>query len=107
MLKDGEAWLHNSYIPQYSHSIAASDDYDPYRSRKLLLTQHELKQISEFKEKFNYSVIALKIFLSKNNYAKLVFGVGKGRRKYDKREHLKKQQVEREMEKFTGRKLGK
>jgi SsrA-binding protein len=82
----GELWLHNAHIAVYPYSN--EPDIDPLRSRKLLLKKKQLKEYINAAEKQGLSIIPLKIYVAKH-YAKILIGIGKGRRNYDKRKLLK------------------
>jgi len=97
VLKDEEAYLIGANIPAYQPKNAPSD-YDAERLRKLLLNKSEIKHlIGKSKEK-GFTLIPLKIY-AKNAKIKLAFGIGKGRKKTDKREVIKQRETKREMEK--------
>lgn len=73
-----------------------SDDYNPRRSRKLLLKKPEIKYlIGKSKEK-GLTIVPLKVYTKKGKI-KIEIGIGKGKRKADKREAIKKREVNREM----------
>jgi SsrA-binding protein len=90
-----EAWLLNSNVAQYVHGNIWN--HDPARKRKLLLHRHQLKSLYIAITQKGLSVIPLRMYF-KNGIAKVELGVGKGKKKYDKRETLKKKSAEREME---------
>ena len=97
VLKNEEAYLIGANIPPYQPKNAPAD-YNPERSRKLLLNKSEIKHlIGKTKEK-GLTLIPLKIY-TKNAKIKLAFGIGKGKRKADKRETIKKRETEKEIEK--------
>ena len=78
-------------------------NHDPERTRKLLLHRKQInKLIGETKE-VGYSLVPLKIYL-KNGYAKVLIGIGKGKKKYDKREDLKKKEAKRDIDRALPRK---
>ena len=94
LLRGNEAWLLNATIPPYQ-PLNTPSDYDSKRTRRLLLKKDEIKSlIGKVKEK--YSLIPLSVY-SKNNRIKIALGVGKPRKKHDKRELLKKRAIEGEM----------
>lgn len=97
VLKDEEPYLIGANIPPYQPKNAPPD-YNPERTRKLLLNKSEIKRlIGKTKEK-GLALIPLKIY-TKNAKIKLAFGIGKGKRKADKREIIKKREAEREIKK--------
>ncbi|MCM2324605.1 MAG: SsrA-binding protein SmpB [Oligoflexia bacterium] len=97
-----EAWLLNCHIAPYSHGNIWN--HDPLRKRKLLLHRRQIDQIFGAITQKGLSVIPTRIYL-KNGCAKIELGLGKGKKKYDKRESLKKKSAEREMD--IARKMGK
>jgi len=95
-IKNDEAFLQQVHISPYSH--ATYDAPDPLRERKLLLKKREIaKLIGKIKEK-GYSLIPLRIHFNERGKAKVVLGLAKGKKLYDKRESLKKKQTDRETE---------
>lgn len=91
----GELWIKSLHISPYSHGTVNNHDAD--RDKKLLLQKREIKKIqAKLKEK-GYTLVPLKIFMTDKNFLKLELGLGKGKKLYDKRESIKKRDVEREM----------
>ncbi len=95
VIKNEEVFWIGAKIPPYQPKNAPSD-YEPERSRKLLLQKEEIKRlIGKSKEK-RLTLIPLKAY-TKNGKIKLEFGIAKGKRKVDKRELIKKREIEREL----------
>jgi SsrA-binding protein len=95
VIRQGEAWLLNSQIPPYQPNNTPAD-YDPGRTRRLLLRKEEIAGlIGKLKSKSVF-LIPLRAYI-KNNLIKIELGLGKSRKKSDKREILKKRTAEREM----------
>ena len=95
IIHKGELWLKNLHITEYSHGTV--NNHDPLRERKLLLQKRELKKIEgKLKEK-GYTLIPLRIFFNEKNLAKVEIGLGKGKKLHDKRDTIKKRDIEREM----------
>ena len=91
-IEKGEAWLYNCHISPYQYGNRFN--HNPLRKRKLLLHRKEiLKLYGKLKEK-NLTLIPLKIFFSKN-FAKLELALVKGKKVYDKREAIKKKELQR------------
>ncbi len=98
LVHKGEIWVKNLHIAEYSHGTAFN--HDPLRDRKLLLQKKEIRKIeSRLKEK-GYTLVPLRLFLNEKNLVKIEIGLGKGKKLYDKRETIKKKDVEREMKRF-------
>jgi len=95
IVKDEEAFLLGFHISPYSHS--KSDNYDPTRTRKLLLHKKEISRLyGKIKEK-SFALLALKVYFA-GGRAKVELGLARGKKQYDKRETLKKRSDDREME---------
>lgn len=98
IIHKGELWLKSLHIAEYSHGTI--NNHDPVRDRKLLLQKREINKIdSKLKEK-GYTLIPLLIFFNDKNLIKVEIGLGKGKKLHDKRETIKKRDVEREMKRY-------
>ena len=98
IIHKGEMWLKSLHIAEYSHGT--TNNHDPVRDRKLLLQKREISKIEgKLKEK-GYTLIPLRIFFNEKNLIKVEIGLGKGKKLHDKRETIKKRDVEREMKRF-------
>ena len=84
--RDGELWLSNSYIKKYSNS---NINYDPNRNRKLLISKKQLNKISGLIKQGGFSIVPISLYFNDTGLAKLQFGMGKGKKKYDKRQSIK------------------
>ncbi len=97
VIKNNEAFWVGTNIPPYQPKNAPSD-YEPERSRKLLLRKKEIKRlIGKSKEK-GLTFIPLRVY-SKNTKIKLEFGTAKGKKQADKRESIKRREIQRNIEK--------
>ena len=92
---DAEIWLLNCDIPPYQPKNTPHD-YDPKRSRRLLLKKAEIKYLLGSITSRGLRLIPIKIY-TKNNRIKLELGLGKAKRQIDKRESLKKKEIKREI----------
>jgi len=93
------AHLVNAHIGPYKY--APQESYDPTHSRKLLLTKREIDELVG-KEK-GLTIIPLEMYIGRRGLIKLKLGVGRGRKKTDKREYIKKRDTEREARRNTDR----
>mgnify|MGYP001095421930 FL=1 len=93
IVKNQEAFLLNTYIAKYEEGNIFN--HEERRTRKLLLHKKEIKKLLEASSKDGYSLIPLSIYLKKGK-AKVEVGVCKGKKLYDKRETIKKRDLERE-----------
>ena len=98
LLHKGEVFVKSLHIAEYSHGNI--NNHQPDRDRKLLLQKREIRKIeSKLKEK-GYTLVPLRIYFNEKGLAKMDIGLGKGKKLHDKRETLRKKDVEREMKRF-------
>jgi SsrA-binding protein len=91
----GEVFIHNMHISPYEQGNRYN--HEPLRTRKLLLHRGEIGKLIGATKEEGYALVPLKMYL-KNGYAKVLIGLGKGKKKYDKREDLKKKEAKRDIE---------
>ncbi len=92
-IKNNEAFLLNVYIAKYDEGNRFN--HEERRTRKLLLHKEEIRRLKEEKEQEGISIVPLKLYL-KNNHAKVLIAIAKGKKLYDKRESIKKRDLDRE-----------
>ena len=92
-IKNMEAFILNVYIAKYEQGNQFN--HEERRTRKLLLHKEEIKRLKEEKEKEGISIVPLKMYI-KGNHAKILIAIAKGKKLYDKRETIKKRDLERE-----------
>jgi SsrA-binding protein len=97
VLKDEEVFWVGANIHPYQPKNAPPD-YNPERSRKLLLKKSEIKYLIGKSQQRGLTLIPLKLYTTRSGRIKLEFAIAKGKKKFDKREQIKKREVEREME---------
>ncbi|MBN2274498.1 MAG: SsrA-binding protein, partial [Bacteroidales bacterium] len=73
------------------------------RDRKLLLNRRELKRLSKNVKEKGLTIMALRLFIAENGYAKLEVALAKGKKEYDKRKDLKKKDTKRELDRMMKR----
>jgi SsrA-binding protein len=93
-LKNGEAWLMSCHISPYPY--AYYDNHEPERPRKLLLHKRQIRKLTGKVNEQGMSLIPLAIYF-KRGKAKVELALARGKRKYDKRQALKKRDQEREV----------
>lgn len=96
IILDNEAWLLNADIPPYQ-PMNAPNDYDSKQTRRLLLKKSEIKGLIGRTAEKGLTLLPLKMY-SKNHRIKLEVGLGKSRKKADKRDVLKKRAMQREID---------
>lgn len=90
-----EAWLLNTHIAPYAHGNIWN--HEPLRKRKLLLHSHQIEKIYGSITQKGLTVIPTKMYFREGK-AKIELGLGRGKKKYDKRDDLKKRSAEKEMQ---------
>ena len=94
-IKNGEVFLSQLHISLYKHAYYTN--HESLRTRKLLLHKHEIKKLMVKTKERGYSIIPLKIYF-KNSKIKVRLGLGKGKKLYDKRQTIKKNDMKRELD---------
>jgi len=98
-IRGSEAFLINSFIPPFQEKNAPKD-YGPRRTRKLLLTKKEIIELGNIEKTKGLTIVPISVY-NKGRVLKIDIGVGKGKKKFDKRETLKKEdslrQIKREI----------
>ena len=90
---NGEAWLLGAIVSPYQANNVPPD-YDQQRNRKLLLKKSELQYLQTKSQEQGLTLVPIKVY-SKKNLIKLEIGLARGKKKYDKREAIKKKEFER------------
>ena len=98
---ENELWVKGMHISEYD--FGNLNNHDPKRDRKLLLNRKELKKLGKNVNEKGLTIIALRIFLAENGYAKLEIALARGKKEYDKREDLKKKDSKRELDRMMKR----
>ena len=95
VIRGGEAFVTGMYIPPFQPNNTPKE-YDPYRTRKLLLTKRDLLILLGIERQKGLTIVPISIY-NKGRKLKVSLAVVKGRKKHDKREVLKKRQSERDI----------
>ena len=74
------------------------DQHEPTRDRKLLLNRKELRHLQNEDKKKGLTIVAVRLFVAENGYAKLIIALARGKREFDKRQTIKERDIRRELE---------
>ena len=96
----GQAWLIDAHISHYTP--AAGMNHDPKRPRRLLLHRRELLKLEQAARQKGFTLVPTRLYLRAGR-AKLEFALGRGKRKYDKRQALAEKEARRSMQRSLGR----
>jgi len=94
-VEDGELWLHNLHITPYAYANLQAPD--PLRPRKLLVRRQELRRLSAKVSEQGLTLVPLEIYFTRG-LAKVKLAVGRGKKLHDKRQSLKRQEMQREVD---------
>ncbi len=96
--KDGELWLFNSYIAEYTGGNRFN--HAPRRPRKLLLQKRQINRLAGLVKIKGCTIVPLRMYFTQKGYVKVMLGVARGKKQYDKRETEKQRQWDREKERL-------
>lgn len=94
-VEQGEMIMHGCHISPYSHGNQFN--HDPVRPRKLLMHKREIAKWGKVSEQKQYTIVPLKLYF-KNGYAKVLIGLAKGKKLYDKRADIAERETKRRLE---------
>ncbi len=94
-VRDGEVWLRNVHIPEYTQGTWTN--HEPRRSRKLLLTKDEIRRLIGKTQEKGHTLVPLALYFS-DGYAKVEIALARGKKQHDKRQTIVARQAQREAE---------
>lgn len=95
---NGEVWVKNMYIAEYFYGTY--NNHSARRDRKLLLSRKEITKLSKSSAEAGFTIVPLRMFISERGYAKLVIGVARGKKAYDKRQSIKEREDKRQLDRI-------
>lgn len=90
---NGEVWIKNMYIPEYFYGTY--NNHETRRDRKLLLTRKEITRLGRFGRETGFTIVPMRLFINQRGLAKIVIGIGRGKKEYDKRQSIKERDDKR------------
>lgn len=93
----GELYVRGMNVATYFWASAWSS-HEPMRDRKLLLTRRELRHLAQAVKTKGLTIVATRLYISAEGYAKLHIALAKGKKEYDKRASIKEKDIRRELE---------
>jgi SsrA-binding protein len=100
-VEGGEMWLYNLHITPYA--AATIDPPEPRRKRKLLMQRRQIAKLASQTAERGLTLVPLDLYFTPRGLAKVTLGLAKGKRAYDRRETLKRDEAKREMERAVRR----
>ncbi|MDE6400739.1 MAG: SsrA-binding protein SmpB, partial [Muribaculaceae bacterium] len=90
----GEVWVKGMHVSEYFYG--SYNNHEARRDRKLLLNRKEISKIEKQSSDAGFTIVPLRIFISEKGFAKMVIGIGKGKKEYDKRQSIKEREDRRD-----------
>ena len=94
-VNNGEVWVKNMYIAEYFYGTY--NNHETRRDRKLLLNRKEINRLSRSGQEAGFTIVPMRLFINDRGLAKLVIGIGRGKKEYDKRQSIKEREDKRSM----------
>ncbi|MDE5874847.1 MAG: SsrA-binding protein SmpB [Muribaculaceae bacterium] len=94
----GEVWVKGMHISEYFYG--SYNNHAARRDRKLLLSKKEIAKITKQSSDAGFTIVPLKVFINDKGYAKLLIGIGKGKKQYDKRQSIKEREDKRNLDRL-------
>ena len=98
LVENHEVWVKNMYIAEYFYGTY--NNHSARRDRKLLLSRKEITKLSKSSAEAGFTIVPLRMFISERGYAKLVIGVARGKKAYDKRQSIKEREDKRQLDRI-------
>jgi len=95
---NGEVWVKNMYIAEYS--FGSYNNHMTHRDRKLLLNRKEIRRIAKDALQPGFSIVPLRLFINDRGLAKLVIATARGKKQYDKRQSIKEREDKRSIDRM-------
>lgn len=89
----GEVWVKNMYIAEYFYGTY--NNHAARRDRKLLLQRKEIRRLEKDGKESGFTIVPLKLFINSKGLAKLVVGLARGKKEYDKRQSIREREDKR------------
>ena len=98
MVINGEVWVKNMYIAEYSYG--SYNNHTTHRDRKLLLNRKEIRRIAKENLQPGFSIVPLRLFINERGLAKLVIAIARGKKQFDKRQSIKEREDKRAIDRM-------
>ncbi len=98
MVQNGEVWVKGMYVAEYF--FGSYNNHTTRRDRKLLLNRKEIQKLAKASEVPGQTIVPLRMFISQGGYAKLVIGIGRGKKSYDKRQSIREREDKRALDRL-------
>ena len=97
-IDNGEVWVKNMYIAPYA--FGSYNNVGDRRDRKLLLTGREIDRLAKANKEPGNTIVPLRLFINDRGLAKMLIGVGRGKKQYDKRQSIREREDKRNIDRM-------
>lgn len=94
-VEKGEVWVKNMYVAEYFYG--SYNNHSARRDRKLLLNRKEIVKLEKTGKEAGFTIVPLRLFINDRGLAKLVIGVARGKKEFDKRQSIKERESKRDL----------
>ena len=94
----GEVWIKGMHVSEYFYG--SYNNHAVRRDRKLLLTKKEISKLSKQSADAGFTIVPIRVYINEKGYAKIVIGIGKGKKQYDKRQSIKEREDKRNIDRM-------
>lgn len=101
IVENGEVWVKGMHVSEYFYG--SYNNHNVKRDRKLLLNKKEIGKIKKAADEPGFTIVPIRIFINERGFAKIVIGIGKGKKQYDKRQSIKEREDKRNIDRFMKR----
>lgn len=98
IVENGEVWVKGMNISEYFYG--SYNNHSARRDRKLLLNKKEIAKLAKAQEDVGFTIVPLKLFINERGLAKLIIGVGRGKKQFDKRQAIRAREDKRQMDRL-------
>lgn len=98
VVDNGEVWVKGMHIAEYFYG--SYNNHSTRRDRKLLLTRKEITRLAKAAGDVGFTIVPLKVFISDKGYAKMLIGIGRGKKQYDKRQSIREREDKRNIDRI-------
>lgn len=98
LIENGEVWVKGMNVSEYFYG--SYNNHVAKRDRKLLLNRKEIAKLQKAAEDPGYTIVPLRVFINDRGLAKMVIGVGRGKKQYDKRQSIREREDKRNLDRL-------
>lgn len=98
LIENGEVWVKQMNVSEYFYG--SYNNHLARRDRKLLLNRKEIAKLQKASENPGFTIVPLRVFINDRGLAKMVIGVGRGKKEYDKRQTMRERDDKRQLDRL-------